>query len=198
MRSCVTSWPRQRQRAPGPLIDVGSDPSRLEISRPYQRTDLRAGGAVVEPLGGQRMAQRMAQPMRTRARGTAPGPCQRAAHARPDRLALGNAPARRPPPDQDPPCRAGRSPVTAIGDEGCADLVGQGEAIRARALAPAEACPRVPSQIIQGEGRHFTSPYAPPGQPAQHRGLALPCWCRPSTALQEGLDGLGFPKLGPG
>jgi hypothetical protein len=87
-----------------------------------------------------------------------PGPCQRSAHARPDRLAIGNATARRPHPDTDPPCRAGRSALTEGGDSGCAALVWQGETIMARALAPDEEFPRVPIQSIQGQGRHCTSP----------------------------------------
>lgn len=161
---------------------------------PSKRTDLSAGGAGVEPLGGQRRAPQL----RTRARGTAPGPGQRSAHARPDGVAIGTATARRPPPDTDPPCRAGRSTVTEIGPSGCAALVGPWEAIRARALAPDEEFPRGPIQIIPGAGRHFTSPSAQPGQPEQPRGLAWPWWGRPLTARQQVRDVLGLPTRGPG
>jgi hypothetical protein len=100
----------------------------------------------------------MAQQRRTLARGTESGPCQRSAHDRPDGLAIGNATARRPQPDTDPPCRAGRSTVPELGHSCCANLVGPWEALRARARAPDEECPCVPIQIIQGEGRPFTSP----------------------------------------
>jgi hypothetical protein len=74
--------------------------------------------------------------------------------------------------------------VTEIGDECFADLVGQWEASMARALAPDAAFPRVPIPIIQGEGRHFPSPSAQPGQQEQNRGIALPWWGRPIPALQ--------------
>src|SRR5262245_28349660 len=100
----------------------------------------------------------MAQQRRALVRGMEPGPCQRSAHERPDRLAVRKAAARRPHPDQDLPCGAGRSALTEGGNYCFADLVRQWKAILARALAPDAAFPRVPLQIIQGEGRDFTRP----------------------------------------
>jgi hypothetical protein len=88
--------------------------------------------------------------------------------------------------------------VTAIGDSCFADRVGPWEAIMARAFTPDAEFPRVPIQIIQGEGRHFTRPSAEPGHQEEHRGIALPWWCRPLTARQQVRDVLGVHQLGQG
>jgi len=181
-------------RAQGPLIDRRIDPGRLAIARPSQRTDLGARGTVVEPRGGRRMAP----PRRAPVGGMEPGPGQRSAPDRPNRWAVGNASARRPPPDNDLPCGAGRSAWTAGGDSCCADVVWPWEAIMACALAPDEECPRLPIQIIQGPGRHCTSPSAEPGPPEHNRGIAWPWWGRPVTALPEVLDVRGCHTLGEG
>jgi hypothetical protein len=155
---------------------------------PSQLTDLDQRGAGLEQLGGQRMAQQM----RASARGVEPSSRQCAAHDRPDRLPVDEATARRPHPDKDLPCRARRSAVTEVGDEGCADLVWQWEAITACTLAPDEEFPGVPIQIIQGQGRHFTSPSAEPGQQEQNRVITWPLWCAAVTASSQAFDVLGF------
>jgi len=108
----------------------------------------------LEQLGGQGMAEEMCALVH----GMEPGSRQRAAHDRPDRLPVGEATARCPHPDEERPCRAGRSAVTEVGDYGGADLMWQWEAIVARALAPDAELPGVPIQIIQGQGCHFPSP----------------------------------------
>lgn len=194
VRACVTCGPRQRQRAHGPLLDRGRAAGRLESAMPSQRTARSARGAVVEQRGGQCMAQQM----RPRVRRREPGPCQRSAPDRPDRVAIGNATARRPHPDTDPPCRAGRAAVPEGGDSCVADLVWPWETSMARALAPDEEFPRVPLQIIQGQGRHFTSPSPKTGPWEHKRGIAWPWSCRPVTALPQGLDVLGFQTRGEG
>jgi hypothetical protein len=192
MRACVTAWPWQGECASGPLIHLGIEAGRLAIARPSQLTDLDQRGAGLEQLGGQRMAQQR----RASERGVEPGPRQCAAHDRPDRLPVDEATARRPHPDKELPCRARRSAVTEVGDEGVADLVWQWEAITARTLAPDEEFPGVPIQIIQGQGRHFTSPSAEPGQQEHNRVITLPVVWAAVTASSQAFDVLGFHQPG--
>jgi hypothetical protein len=154
---------------------------------PSPRTDRDQRGAGVAPLGGQRMAQ----PRRASAHGVEPGPRQGPAHDRPDGVPGAAATARRPPPDQDLPGRARRSAVTEVGDSGVADLVWPWEAITARTLAPDEEFPGVPSQRIQGQGRHVTSPSAEPGQQEHNRVITWPLWWAAVTAASQAFDVLG-------
>jgi hypothetical protein len=75
--------------------------------------------------------------------------------------------------------------------------VWQWEAIPTRALAPDEAFPGVPIQIIQGQGRDFTSPYAQPGQQEQNRVLTWAFLCAAVTASSQAFDVLGVHTPGP-
>jgi len=114
----------------------------------------------MEQLGGQRMAEQM----RTLERWIAPSPHKRSADDRSDHLAIGNATARRPHPDKHLLCRAQGSACTKVGDQRVASLVWQRQAVVARPLTPEAEFPRVPIQIVQGQGRDVTGPLAQPGQ----------------------------------
>ena len=146
---------------------------------PSPRTAVGPCGAVVEPLGRERMAQARG----ALEGGMEPGPRQGAAHERPEALAVGASPAGGPHPDQDRPRRAPWSPGVAGGDERCADRRRQREAIRAGSLPPAAECSGVPSQLLSGQGHHCTGPYTAPGHQAQNRVRAVPLRGAPVAAL---------------
>ena len=87
--------------------------------------------------------------------------------------------------------------MTAVGDAGGADRVWPWAALTAGTLAPDEECPGVPSQILQGQGRHCPRPAAEPGPQEPHRVRTWPWWWAAVTAASQACDVRGCHQPGP-
>ena len=80
--------------------------------------------------------------------------------------------------------------------QGLTDLRGEWQAIVAGALPPHQEGARFPSQIIEGQGGHCTSPSAEPSQQEQDGIIALSCGWAMVAALQQAVDVLGWHEPG--